>query len=974
MYRRGPTISYVYKDSYELCNRPATKPSVPANPKTGIRTTAVVPVPDGKSGGTASKAAPSHHAHNLPCYAYTVPKYPSVLDYGRVGQKTTVVQKPPQVCAHKAAAKAAPPTRNATNLRTGTQTIAVAKPPSPSRANPYLTHARVAAARPHAGLASRYQGPAAVAAHVPPPLHRLAANPPASLKTGTQTVTISKPAPPQIAPSQGKSRNAIQKSPTVVTPAVSSLGTAAKIAPHVSTLPKVPAKAMYPPAVSKQQLTNPKVGTQTTAVQRPAPPQTKSRNDAVPKSSTQAHVAKPVPVPVPASNKTGTATTAVALHAPSYAKYVAGRVPPLRTAQNVVTHAGGAATYRQPVSHRIGTQTIAVARAPQPGRAYMPSPAHATQHRLAPAIAKPSLLAHAAGVRGPITTAVRPPPAKATATTKANPKPPTAALAHPQPSAKLSRQTTAVPRPAPIAALSPPRRDPAEVPHPAAMLDFIPQCMLGFYVPADSSWNDRKFLAFQSYKNMQVLVKCSDAKVFELVVGPKSTQFIVKMREGMCTESEVVNSYEEYMAFKTMSDKGSEHYPRVLRYVWSLVKGRVRSELVMEHCGESLHQKNRPQSTYTISDMLCFIYQCAVALNEPILKFHGDIKPANICEKDKMIRLIDLGHAFINCQKDECSVTQYTKGYAAPEIVDAISRIRKGETVYLKESKLSDVYSLGVSFLELACKKTKDDMEKYLEKVAANPKFAYNFEFNKIQLPGSPAEEALLKELLRKMLRPSLSDRIELTELIKKTGAYLVDKTGTVAPAFWDPQWKPVEVKEVHVSNEEFKRVADLFCETMPRTRIVRLQRIQNPELWENFAFKRRKMAKASGKDPLSLRLFHGTRTTEPAAIFEGTDGFDMRHCKTGYWGIGNYFAVNAKYSDAYAYKATAGTKQMLLADVLVGDFCFVDKKNPDLRMPPAKSGTNVKYDSVKANTDGSDIYVTYNNLQAYPQYLITYV
>ena len=42
--------------------------------------------------------------------------------------------------------------------------------------------------------------------------------------------------------------------------------------------------------------------------------------------------------------------------------------------------------------------------------------------------------------------------------------------------------------------------------------------------------------------------------------------------------------------------------------------------------------------------------------------------------------------------------------------------------------------------------------------------------------------------------------------------------------------------------------------------------------------------------------------------------------------------------------------------------------------MPPLVEGsTTIKYDSVKGQTGGSDVYMVYTNKKAYPEYLITY-
>ena len=73
----------------------------------------------------------------------------------------------------------------------------------------------------------------------------------------------------------------------------------------------------------------------------------------------------------------------------------------------------------------------------------------------------------------------------------------------------------------------------------------------------------------------------------------------------------------------------------------------------------------------------------------------------------------------------------------------------------------------------------------------------------------------------------------------------------------------------------------------------------------------------------------------------------------------------------------------MFLAKVLTGasQTC---QSNRSLRMPPERPSfataasigvqlSQVRYDTVNGTTGGSTVYMTYDNLKAYPAYLITY-
>jgi len=46
---------------------------------------------------------------------------------------------------------------------------------------------------------------------------------------------------------------------------------------------------------------------------------------------------------------------------------------------------------------------------------------------------------------------------------------------------------------------------------------------------------------------------------------------------------------------------------------------------------------------------------------------------------------------------------------------------------------------------------------------------------------------------------------------------------------------------------------------------------------------------------------------------------------------------------------------------------------NNGLFEPPAIAGTNDRYDSVKGNTNGSDVFIVYKNVKTYPGLLVRY-
>lgn len=204
-------------------------------------------------------------------------------------------------------------------------------------------------------------------------------------------------------------------------------------------------------------------------------------------------------------------------------------------------------------------------------------------------------------------------------------------------------------------------------------------------------------------------------------------------------------------------------------------------------------------------------------------------------------------------------------------------------------------------------------------------------------------------------------------------------------PSSWEPQTNDVEVFHVKEESDEWQDVERKFNATMPTHTVTDIQRIQNELVWKRYSLHKKYMEDKNQGMVNEMDLFHGSSENKPEDIYKGECGFDMRYSRKGMWGHANYFAVNASYSHSYAYpsnrslyflssiSSVSPTRQMFLAKVLVGDFVQRASDN-SLIMPPLKSGpTKKQYDSIKGYTNGSDVFMTYDNEKAYPAYLIFY-
>ena len=210
----------------------------------------------------------------------------------------------------------------------------------------------------------------------------------------------------------------------------------------------------------------------------------------------------------------------------------------------------------------------------------------------------------------------------------------------------------------------------------------------------------------------------------------------------------------------------------------------------------------------------------------------------------------------------------------------------------------------------------------------------------------------------------------------------LVSAISSCYPPEWEPQQDDIELLDVQKGSAEWANVETLMKQTIPNVAIVYLDRIQNMKMWDKYALEKKHMSERNGGDANvnEMRLFHGTRDTDPLTIIQAVRGIDFRYSRRDYqllWGTGAYFAVNASYSNNYCYvDQKYRVKQLLLVKVLTGKSCSYGKKNdPDLTKPPALSqGNPLLYDTVNGFTNGSYVYIVYDHDRAYPAYLISYL
>ena len=128
-------------------------------------------------------------------------------------------------------------------------------------------------------------------------------------------------------------------------------------------------------------------------------------------------------------------------------------------------------------------------------------------------------------------------------------------------------------------------------------------------------------------------------------------------------------------------------------------------------------------------------------------------------------------------------------------------------------------------------------------------------------------------------------------------------------------------LKDIQQGSNEWERIVANFMLTIPQSKILKIQRVQNKKLWRVFQNEVDDVCTKINKQQKDIvaEMYHGTSGTPPQIIYQSEEGFDMTYSRQGMWGHANYFAKNSSYSNSYAYQVPDGTRQMFVANVIVG-------------------------------------------------------
>ncbi|NXW32657.1 PAR15 polymerase, partial [Phaetusa simplex] len=216
-------------------------------------------------------------------------------------------------------------------------------------------------------------------------------------------------------------------------------------------------------------------------------------------------------------------------------------------------------------------------------------------------------------------------------------------------------------------------------------------------------------------------------------------------------------------------------------------------------------------------------------------------------------------------------------------------------------------------------------------------------------------------------------------ESMKKKESSDSSVTGSWQSIMLPAQWEDMKEERVKLVNlkpscREYVEVQNKFRKTCPNFVIEKIERIQNPFLWQTYQIKKKSLCKKNKYQSNEKWLFHGTAASSLSTI--NYNGFNRGFAGKNAAVIGNgtYFAVDASYSaqNTYSRPDLNGRRYMYLARVLTGQYCAGCK---GLITPPPKDPADPTdlYDSVVDDVDSPKMFVIFNDIQAYPEYLITF-
>ena len=185
---------------------------------------------------------------------------------------------------------------------------------------------------------------------------------------------------------------------------------------------------------------------------------------------------------------------------------------------------------------------------------------------------------------------------------------------------------------------------------------------------------------------------------------------------------------------------------------------------------------------------------------------------------------------------------------------------------------------------------------------------------------------------------------------------------------YWDDDECPTDGRCALIvldeDSEEYDCVRSHFIASFSgRVASMRIERVQNRSLFDLYLLKKSQMT-----TPNEKWLFHGSDARAVQSMCQ--TGFNRSYAGKNAiaFGKGCYFALNSRYSNQYAGRDCATqSRRIIVAWVAIGKHC-----DGNSTMCAPKEGYDTT-SNAKHKVGEPTIFVTYNDAQSYPAYVVTY-
>nr|XP_045581065.1 protein mono-ADP-ribosyltransferase PARP12-like isoform X2 [Procambarus clarkii]XP_045581066.1 protein mono-ADP-ribosyltransferase PARP12-like isoform X2 [Procambarus clarkii]XP_045581067.1 protein mono-ADP-ribosyltransferase PARP12-like isoform X2 [Procambarus clarkii] len=263
---------------------------------------------------------------------------------------------------------------------------------------------------------------------------------------------------------------------------------------------------------------------------------------------------------------------------------------------------------------------------------------------------------------------------------------------------------------------------------------------------------------------------------------------------------------------------------------------------------------------------------------------------------------------------------------------------------------------------------TADDIEKHFQQTPSvplsfmNSRFIYILDFNTLIQTNQSTN---VSREVRRRPEPHLPD--------EKTDKGRDQKTDDF-PSCWEVMQPEERVRLVALAptSSEYQTVVGLLARRVQSSKVLKVERIQNPFLWRALQNKIKEMTTVYGDESkVNVRqLFHGTGQNVVSSICAENFDWRLHGSSSGQsFGQGTYFSTDAAYSYKYCRPDNTGMRYMFVARTAVGTSTV---GNSSMVRPPANRATNLPFDSTVNNQANPTIIVKYDKQEYYPEYILT--